>query len=1118
MSKIKKPIYEPPEIDESTMTEQEVAVAKRKETLHKIRERKIKKAFKTYRFRGLKNFLFWFFGVMSSVGIILGSIFIGVKVIPISTYLKWSGQDASEIVSEDISGKSVLDAFLSLEEYTFSDVPVIETMVKDLLAETGVDDFVTVDYSALKDVKLLNKENNSDLIDEVSKCVKLNPEAQMFSGIKAIIEHVETENPLTYNKSTSKWEINEGVKTSLYCFAVVSASGGAPANAKFVASHAVEYQDAFPDGELNKELASLTENEMKEVIFYYKPLCTLPLFELVDDVDIILSRIGVSDVLAMVGIGEEVDPLINKLFEGSTIGDLIKDFTPELLLKNFKLIDVKDIKITLDKFAGLDVFSEWKSAGTLKDLDLSSINENLLYYIAEETNDGKLYEKVFVDNTKVDKVTEDTELFYANLLEIPVNEALDIIQDRLGLMDLTELLEKVMNMTSENIIYEIFDGLKIGDFYDEGFNPEIILEKLTLNTLGGTSKLGELGKVLAYSEWKEVRTKPEVIQGKLAEGLNPEIYYYLQSGTHGEKTAVYAHAFNLETGECLVADETTLYFKNGWEEVLEEDFLQIGKESEVNTDLYYYLPQGADETDDKAYLPAFDEDGNLVDGANGDNLYYANLNTIQISKLINVISDSIGRKQIVTLLENLGAELNEGDLILEILADKKVSEMGQIESNTILMDKVLPYNDNKDMYKIILSALNKMPTREEGQDDNSYYAQVEKVALALTISDLAGKWEITNISLSTVMPYSVDNKELYEILLMATNNLPIQGENEQSSEYEARVKKAAEALKISSISSTGFKIENVLLSRVLKGDNETLKKILGSTIKVEGSLVAYENLTIGMLKNFNTETLLLDTVLPYSSSTSGLYKILVEACNKGGADNVENLAKTITIKDLESFSLDNLTLSIFGDKMNSTLKTVITEACNGTDFNSIKVSSLDSFDIKKVQLSTVMEKDESENGNKILNAIIDRPGVTIGTLGSTINSLTLYELYGKDCFTTNENEAVNPSIKFRLDESNKSHVMYVHDDENGTYYLHKDDGIWLLLCFDFEDVSEITGRPEHYVLSNLTLSSLSSASELSKKFTNATIAQLVDAGLLSNISEALYPYTLQQALNMQTKS
>ena len=41
MSKIKKPIYGPPEIDEAQMTEREVALAKRKETLHKIRERKI---------------------------------------------------------------------------------------------------------------------------------------------------------------------------------------------------------------------------------------------------------------------------------------------------------------------------------------------------------------------------------------------------------------------------------------------------------------------------------------------------------------------------------------------------------------------------------------------------------------------------------------------------------------------------------------------------------------------------------------------------------------------------------------------------------------------------------------------------------------------------------------------------------------------------------------------------------------------------------------------------------------------------------------------------------------------------------------------------------------------
>ena len=69
MSKIKKPIYGPPQLDLSEMSPEQVNEAKRKEILHKIRERRIKKAFKALRFRSLKNFLFWVFGVFSSIAI-----------------------------------------------------------------------------------------------------------------------------------------------------------------------------------------------------------------------------------------------------------------------------------------------------------------------------------------------------------------------------------------------------------------------------------------------------------------------------------------------------------------------------------------------------------------------------------------------------------------------------------------------------------------------------------------------------------------------------------------------------------------------------------------------------------------------------------------------------------------------------------------------------------------------------------------------------------------------------------------------------------------------------------------------------------------------------------------
>ena len=459
MSKIKKPIYGPPEIDETTMTEYEVSVEKRKKTLHKIRERKIKKAFKTYRFRGLKNFLFWFFGVMSSIGIIFGSIFVGVKVIPISTYLKWSGQDSSEIVSENISEKSVFDAIMSFGDYTFSDVPVIETVVKDLLAETGMDEFVVVDYSALKDVKFLNDNNDSDLMKEVTKCVKLSPDAQMFSNIKAFSEYSETESPL--EPSGNNWVLKNGVNASLYCYASASGGDGSPANAKFVETHAVTYEDVIVDGKLNENLKELNEEEMANVVFYYKPLCQLPLLDIVDNIDVVLDRVEIAEVISLVEKEGNINPLITNVLNGLTIGKLTdEDFELESLFNNLKLNAVEGISEILGEFGGLKVFSDWQKVddslqAVQEKVDKKEANPALYYY--QKSENPTEYARAFKDDGSIEEgVAENAELFYPNLLDIPVSELLPVIGDRFGMLEITELLGMVAGELPEGeIFYEI---------------------------------------------------------------------------------------------------------------------------------------------------------------------------------------------------------------------------------------------------------------------------------------------------------------------------------------------------------------------------------------------------------------------------------------------------------------------------------------------------------------------------------------------------------------------------------------------------------------------------------------------------------------------------------------
>ena len=115
------------------------------------------------------------------------------------------------------------------------------------------------------------------------------------------------------------------------------------------------------------------------------------------------------------------------------------------------------------------------------------------------------------------------------------------------------------------------------------------------------------------------------------------------------------------------------------------------------------------------------------------------------------------------------------------------------------------------------------------------------------------------------------------------------------------------------------------------------------------------------------------------------------------------------------------------------------------------------------------------------------------------------------------------------------HLAFVHEENDYfianpnvvKYGLCKNDGIWLLLCFDgldFEDADtnadgildkDTDGRPEKYVISDRTLGDLETdATALSNSFKGATVRQLMDAGIVpeGNYNQRLYTLTLVQTV------
>ncbi len=1132
MRKIKKPIYEPPELQQENMTEEEKALDNHKRTLHKIRERKIKKAFKALRFRSLKNFMFWFFGVMSSVGIILGSIFIGVKVIPISTYSKWAGIDSSEYVSEQIAGKSLFDAIKSMDQYTIGDVPVIEKFVKDLLEETGADDFVVVDYDAIKDVKFMNAKNDSDLIDEISACIKLSPEIEMFKNVKAYTEHQSTENPLV--REGSSWVAKDGKNLNLYCY-----------TDEFARS--TIYYDVVANGKISPAIANLTETQMKQINFYFKPLTELPILEIVNGISSVMDMLDVDDVISLISDENEVNPIIKKLFDGQSLGSIVSEtFDFEALLNNFVLADIEDFDTLVGDIGPALKLNVWEevdandkpnvSSGkiTVDDDGNFTSNPKLYYYLVGGTHgtDTAVYERAFDDDGKrVLAVSDSTTLYYANISKTPVLELADIIFDSLGRIKVDELLKSFDEdvISPDNFLIELFEGVSINELTTD-FDFEGLLNKITLDSFGGAETLGALGELSVFNTWEIVEDgdKPVISSGKItvdSDGeftYNPKLYYYLVSGTHGTDTAVYERAF--------------------------------------------------------------DDNGVRVQGVDDNTtLYYANLSFVGISDMTNLLGDSVSRLKIIELLEVLGAEFSDDDLVSSILGDKTFAEIDDISADDILLTSVMNYTENATVYKILLEATGKSVY---GKTET----EIEQMADELYLSSLSNtSFDIANISLTAVLdgPTAENpntNKQLYDILTSALSLSDKNGDgkidfkdikvSDLSSftpnkitltsvlpEYDDKgtvitsddvdnrelynilkdVTGQTDASKITLESLSNFNVGKIKLTTVLTqtDKNKQMFDILLDAIVVEDGQkpTKYEDITVSHLSNVNIQNVGLSAVLDINSNQN-LYNILLQALtitDDNGVKITNPTASQIKIKHLSSFSTANVSLStVMNGNINTVLKEVLCQACNTDNFDDIKVSNLtDGFDFGKVELATVMTKTDGSYGNEIIDAILSKSTesdpVTLNNIGDKINSLTLYEVYGKTCFTTNKDESIDKNVAienartFIFDETQNAFIHKDYDElgDNTVYYIHENDGIWLLICFTSEDYGDsysgsnwvdTDGRPEKYVISESTLEDLHSVDMFQGLFTETTIRQFVDAGIIDD-GNGFEPLTYVLTLN-----
>lgn len=467
---------------------------------------------------------------------------------------------------------------------------------------------------------------------------------------------------------------------------------------------------------------------------------------------------------------------------------------------------------------------------------------------------------------------------------------------------------------------------------------------------------------------------------------------------------------------------------------------------------------------------------NILYGALDENLYAdgtskpAAKEDITVGDLGKLNVDLIRLNDVATLdpdvLEILYGALDDSKYTAEnpkpaTKDDITVGDLQNVTKDGVILGSVIPRNaENESLYAILDGALGE-------HSENK------------TLNDLAA-FDVNNITLGTVFKRE-ENSEMYKIL-------------DEVFGGDAENKKIADL--------SGFDVGNIKIGTVIpnNADNAEIYKLLNEVF------ADAENTKLSELSTFNVNNVKIGTVLARSENEK-FYNVLDEVF---GADSHNK-----KLKELNDFDLSRIHLSIALDVptaengyKNKTIYDVLLQATGKTSYNEITLSDLSgSFDINSVKLSTIMSKGE----NKTVNALLDS-GATVGTIGEKLNSLSIYDIYGTDCFT----KTPHGTQRFTLTTEAGKDVYTV--SPTGEYYISENAGIWLLVCFDSK--KNTSGEIVEYTEASVSLNDLSNNDVIKEKFTSATVRQLVAAGIVEDPgfrNSTYYDHTLLEILDIIAK-
>ena len=733
--------------------------------------------------------------------------------------------------------------------------------------------------------------------------------------------------------------------------------------------------------------------------------------------------------------------------------------------------------------------------------------------------DNAVYERAFDDNgIRVLNLPLDAELYFPAVAKISILDAVQVLGESFGRVQIVNLLENFgAGELTDSMIGKVLSGKRIRDMASIDANGILLADVLNYDLSEGAENDESIKQIFDI-----------LIQAvESAEELSPSTL------TVGHLTS----GFNVNG----IALETVL-----------------GGYSDSNSLLYKVLL----ESNKIIYDPNDPADIGAKAKALTVNDIKIDMDLVKVKTVMPTMNDDT-----LTLIREAVNEKNKGKDGWENIDsndDLMIAHVGQIDPNYIKLNSVMPYDeDNAVLYKVLLDSANipwtdsnietqaqgltvkdikfdtnnvKISSVMTGMNENTLTLIREAInANPSTENQVADNGELTighissldpnYIKLTSVVNFdetSESNLKMWRLLLEGTGNTI----RDESGEFlsAADLKLLADEMTVNKLN---LDVDQVRLSTVMPDMNGTLKTVLTEAFPLK----EFNEIKVSDLgsADFSLDNVHLHSVMP--NVNSHLKSILADAFmntyngddyKTDGVIDKEKVFKAITIGDLSTgFSVDGIRLETVVKNPPEDLVALMEEMMQD-DYSNITVSALSSFELTNVSLKTVVKPNaQGTTGNQILDALIAKD-VKIGGLGSSINTLSLYDIYGKDCFVTLEEvnndttQLVTTDYKFYFDESENAFVHITDQvvDEKNTYYIHKDDGIWLLLCFEAEgfndvwvdadgdgvkDVGEVVydadGRPEKFVISNFNVASLGESTTIKDVLTNARMQQFIDAGI-----------------------